>query len=832
MEIPSFPKSTEETSMKEIKRFFTVLVITLVVFSAVSGQIPRTISYQGVLKENGNFIDGTRNLRFALFASQSGQDSVWEKDTIGVQIVGGLFNVTLGPFDTLRFDRQYWLQVCVNNTPLSGRIQLASAGYSLNSLHAYTADSAENIRNFAIPDNSIDSSKIKDGTITSADIKDGTIQRADVAAKFKAPDADSADYVRNTTIPNNSIDSDKIINGSITTADLRDKAVTKDKIDTTGLRVAPIIALGSIDSSKLATSSVTNTKLSPDFKAPKAGYADSAGVAVPKPGSIDSSKLATGAVTSSKIKDGEINEADLATASVSNRTIQTDAVDSNKIKNGSITTADLRDKAVTVAKIDTTGLRMTPTIASNSIDSSKLASPAVSNSKIFDGAVTLTKLSHNNTFVDAGGGVVGIDGSQLTSVNASQLQGKIPGSGSGNIPTNDGTLNTNLNADKLDGNDASAFALTNHTHSASGDISGTVSGNLSINFPISKSLNNASTLLDLTNTSSGSAISGTSNGLVSGIVGSNNSTTTSPDNAGVRGESYGKGSAMSGMSFSTGRAGHFQISNSSNASDAIYATTNGTGSAGEFTITNSSNGDNAVYSETKGDGTAGYFLVSKNTNSNVALYGVHQGNGTAVYGASANGHGVVGVGGGVGNGIIAQAPAGSPTTSQRNIFVGITQGLGNEARIDNTGKAYFNNGTQNSGADFAESIEAIGHPLEYEPGDVLVISQSKNRTVEKSASAYSALVAGIYSTKPGVLATEHHIDDKLDNEIPLAIVGIVPCKLSAENGSIEIGDLLTTSNTPGYAMKATEPKIGTILGKALEPLSSGKGKIKVLVTLH
>ena len=59
-------------------------------------------------------------------------------------------------------------------------------------------------------------------------------------------------------------------------------------------------------------------------------------------------------------------------------------------------------------------------------------------------------------------------------------------------------------------------------------------------------------------------------------------------------------------------------------------------------------------------------------------------------------------------------------------------------------------------------------------------------------------------------------------------------------GPVQVGDLLTTSSTPGYAMKASPIRVGgatlyrtgTILGKALEPLKEGKGIIKVLVTLR
>jgi len=70
------------------------------------------------------------------------------------------------------------------------------------------------------------------------------------------------------------------------------------------------------------------------------------------------------------------------------------------------------------------------------------------------------------------------------------------------------------------------------------------------------------------------------------------------------------------------------------------------------------------------------------------------------------------------------------------------------------------------------------------------------------------------------------------DEVPLAVVGIVPCKVSAENGPIAVGDLLVTSNTPGHAMRAADPKVGTVVGKALEGHSGGTGVIEIMVTLQ
>ncbi|MBN1824699.1 MAG: hypothetical protein JW958_00450 [Candidatus Eisenbacteria bacterium] len=155
-------------------------------------------------------------------------------------------------------------------------------------------------------------------------------------------------------------------------------------------------------------------------------------------------------------------------------------------------------------------------------------------------------------------------------------------------------------------------------------------------------------------------------------------------------------------------------------------------------------------------------------------------------------------------------------------------------------------------ADFSEMIAVRAGASSVEPGDVMVVDPSGSREIAKSAEPRSTLVAGVYSTRPGFVGSERDWD-RIDpskaegeesgtytradmaaefDEIPLAVVGIVPCKVSAENGAVRPGDLLVTSATPGHAMRDDEPRTGTVLGKALEPLASGTGVIRILVTLQ
>jgi hypothetical protein len=123
-----------------------------------------------------------------------------------------------------------------------------------------------------------------------------------------------------------------------------------------------------------------------------------------------------------------------------------------------------------------------------------------------------------------------------------------------------------------------------------------------------------------------------------------------------------------------------------------------------------------------------------------------------------------------------------------------------------------------SGGDYAESVDVGGERGGYEPGDVLVIDAATPGRFLKSTTPYSTAVAGIYSTKPGVRGRRQATDSShMKEEVPMAMVGVVPTKVSAEGGPIRSGDLLVTSSRPGYAMKGIDRTqlAGAIVGKAM-----------------
>jgi hypothetical protein len=139
------------------------------------------------------------------------------------------------------------------------------------------------------------------------------------------------------------------------------------------------------------------------------------------------------------------------------------------------------------------------------------------------------------------------------------------------------------------------------------------------------------------------------------------------------------------------------------------------------------------------------------------------------------------------------------------------------------------------GADIAEPFD-IGGRDRVEAGMVLSIDPDEPGSLRLAASAYDRCVAGVVSGAGGIgtglLMGQQ--GSAADGAHPVALSGRVYCLVTAANGSVAPGDLLTTSDLPGHAMKATdhERAQGAVLGKAMGALSEGEGLVLVLVSLQ
>jgi hypothetical protein len=134
-------------------------------------------------------------------------------------------------------------------------------------------------------------------------------------------------------------------------------------------------------------------------------------------------------------------------------------------------------------------------------------------------------------------------------------------------------------------------------------------------------------------------------------------------------------------------------------------------------------------------------------------------------------------------------------------------------------------------ADCAEEFDLA--VLDIEPGTVVVLTDGGG--LAPSSTAYDARVAGVVSGagayRPGLVLDRRSTGTK---RAAVALLGKVYCRVEASRVPVRVGDLLTTSDREGHAMRATDPQraFGAVLGKALAPLSSGSGIIPILVALQ
>lgn len=141
------------------------------------------------------------------------------------------------------------------------------------------------------------------------------------------------------------------------------------------------------------------------------------------------------------------------------------------------------------------------------------------------------------------------------------------------------------------------------------------------------------------------------------------------------------------------------------------------------------------------------------------------------------------------------------------------------------------------GADLAEPFPVSGNHGTHDlpPGSVVVIDADTPGHLKKSEQAYDTHVAGIISGAGGVnTGIQLKQEGVLEGSQNVALIGRVYVRADASSAEIQPGDLLTTSDTPGHAMKARDHASahGAILGKAMTGLKEGKGLVLVLVSLQ
>ncbi len=305
--------------------------------------------------------------------------------------------------------------------------------------------------------------------------------------------------------------------------------------------------------------------------------------------------------------------------------------------------------------------------------------------------------------------------------------------------------------------------------------------------------------------------------------------------------------------------------------DGVYGhSTSGRGVVGRSETNYGVTGDSTKLPGVRGTSVEGRGIEGWSTNSDgvwgistqsTGVHGASEGSGTGVVGESKTGKGVHGISessdGVFGSGRVGVSGVSetfhaiygiSHDVNNGGVFgtndkggfgvIGVSeQGIGISAKGGKLA-GYFKGDVEVTGdirltnADCAEDFDIAGADS-IEPGTVMVLGDEG--ALYRSQKAYDKRVAGVVSGagdyRPGIVLDKQQSSH---NRQPIALVGKVFCKVDAQFGAISVGDLLTTSPTPGYAMKAGEPlqAFGAVIGKALRSLKEGQGLIPILIALQ
>jgi hypothetical protein len=388
-----------------------VVLVGLMLCAAVSyGQVPRVLSYQGVLTDSDGRLlpDGEYRLTVRLYDRVDASDPVYVEEH-RTAAVRGVVNLLIGSIQPLpaglAFDRVYYVGVSINGgQELGPRTMLTAVPYALRSAAATPDGSAGgdlsgNYPSPTIAAGVVSTAKLADGAVSTAKLADGAVSTAKLA--------DGA--VSTAKLADGAVSTAKLADGAVSTAKLADGAVSTDKLADGAVSTAKL-ADGAVSTAKLADGAVSTDKLA-DGAVSTAKLADGA-VSTDKlaDGAVSTAKLADGAVSTAKLADGAVSTAKLADGAVSTAKLADGAVSTAKLADGAVSTAKLADGAVSTAKL-ADGAVSTAKLADGAVSTAKLADGAVSNAKIAVGAVSKDKLSATG---GSDGQVLKLSGGNLT----------------------------------------------------------------------------------------------------------------------------------------------------------------------------------------------------------------------------------------------------------------------------------------------------------------------------------------------------------------------------------------------------------------------------------
>ena len=682
--------------MKISLRYLTIVaIVCFAMVSSVFAQVPRQISYQGVIVDNlgAAIADGNHVITIKFYDAATGGPVLYS-EPIAATSVKGLVSVILGVQaalpPSLIFNSQYFIGISVDGgTEMSPRTAMTTVPYAL---HAAVADQATSLSTGVV--NSINT---QTGALTLVGAGGTTITNTAgvVTISSSGGGGSGIQGVQNTdgtmTITNP--------NGPTATIGLADGGITAVKLGT-----------GSVTTAKIAANAVGSVQI--------------AGLAVGTP------QLADGAVTSAKVGSGVATNGQLLTANGIGGTSWTTVAGGGGLTlpyAGTVINAGnafsvtntgggnaIYGKGTASAKAGlygetshatgvgvfgvtsdggTGGVQGNSGICGSSGGGKGVAGLTTNGDGVYGSATTSGNGIHGTVGSGATSGIAGLFDQNGTGTTANVLEARCVGTGiAGFFQVNNAASTT-----------AASWSTSNGGSSSIGCYGNNVGTGKAAYFEIANG-NSTSTAVQASTQGKGIAL------FVANYNGANSS-----DN-------------LFSNTIGTGRAGYFQISNASSTITALEATTNGT--------SNTSNGVVGIHSATSGTGagvrgetnstTGGSYAVygisnatsgglvscgvrgenASTTGNGIGVWGSQDGTGYGVYGAvTGNGRGVYGYcgGGANGSGVYAQAPAGSWALYSNGKF---------EVSVDNAVKPSTNTWTIASDARLKTNIRPFTDGLD------------------------------------------------------------------------------------------------------------------------
>lgn len=823
--------------------FFVFMLVAALLWSPDAvAQVPRAISFQGVLADaiGTPLPDGPHQIRIGIYYGASGGTALYTEQQ-NVTTSAGVFSMLIGtvtPLPTsLAFDRPYYLGISVDGAAeMAPRTMLTSVPYALYAARAIAADRA------AVADSIAPGAG---GVVGSVNGLDGDVLIQGAGGTTVTKNGGTI-VITSSGGSVSGIAGVQNMDGSMSIADANGPVATIGVADN---------GIGQV---KLQNDAVSTEKI--------------------QDGAVGNSKLRDNAVTTSKMFDNAVTESKLDNDAVSTPKLQDNAVSSGKIQAG----------AVTLDKIGTAGAQQgqVPMFKAGALawsdlpvgGGSGLTLPYTDTIDAAWPAIFIHNFGGDGITAQAKGGRNGIRGMVSYGPGGSfYLDAGVAGyaeKGRGLGGTSkDGS---GVEASSENGN-AAKFSVSNPQNASSAVHAITMGSGQAVYAYRNNTSGETPAIEGISNSPAAYAAGvkgrtiATSNNGSFGVYGINEG--SDADGAGVHGRHQGGGRGVWGHSdngvgvygSSEEEAGVVGVSTHGPGVRGV-ANTSSAGVVGESATSRpalqgtNSNGiaieGMGNYAGIRGIGVAGAGIEGISTNG-PGVSGIANSNAPGVRGSSSSSQaGVRGENAGSGPGVMASSGSGAGLWAFSSDGAGVhaysgtdniieAYGAGGLAgnlrfRVLQDGNVRCDGAFTGGGADLAEAFAFEGAREEYEPGDVLVISADSDRKIMKSVAPNATSVAGVYATKPGVLLAPYGAEAELDHLIPMGVVGVIPTKVCGESGPIRRGDLLVTSSVPGHAMKAVPVMVGgvavyptgAVIGKALENFDGGeRGVIEVLVNV-